>query len=75
MTADRVDTIPVLEVPCDECHGERRYRVSVGNGWSNCGKCNGAGYVATEFGERVIALMWHNFRPMLDAAQGEPNPL
>lgn len=57
-----------LEVPCDECDG---LGVLYGrSGGHQCEQCGGAGYVPTEFGEKILDLKRHNFRPMLEDAQG-----
>jgi hypothetical protein len=58
---ENLATLPVLEIHCEECDG------TGGEWWNNgkacyCRKCNGAGYVPTEAGKRVIALMRHNLR-------------
>jgi hypothetical protein len=61
-------TLPTLENLCQRCEGR---------GWFDegdhvrrrCRWCEGAGYEPTEFGERVLALMRHNFGPMLQDAQ------
>jgi hypothetical protein len=37
--------------------------------WENCPVCDGAGYVPTEFGKRVLDLMRHNFRPLFERMQ------
>jgi RecJ-like exonuclease len=55
----------VLEIPCPCCDGR---------GWEwysheRCDVCDGAGYMPTDLGEKVLALMRHNFRPMLEDAQ------
>jgi DnaJ-class molecular chaperone len=52
-----------LEVPCDSCDGNGRRRKE--GEWVRCSMCNGAGYIPTETGEKVLALMRHNFGPML----------
>jgi hypothetical protein len=61
---------PVLEVPCEKCRGRGWY--SFGGGEKEpCPICDGARYVPTELGERILDLMRHNFRPMLrDAMDG-----
>jgi DnaJ-class molecular chaperone len=52
-----------LEIVCPICTGtggnKGRY-----DRW-RCHNCNGAGYVPTEFGKMVLALMRHNFYSML----------
>jgi DnaJ-class molecular chaperone len=56
-----------LETVCCECNGtgtiESRY-----NGTSNCEKCGGSGFVTTEKGARILDLMRHNFKVMLQDA-------
>ncbi len=67
MTADAPLRLPELEVKCSACNGlggeEERRR------WNRCVVCDGAGYIATEFGDKVLLLMRHNFQPMLEAAE------
>ncbi len=58
-----------LEERCNHCGGKGWYS-SEKMGRSRCGFCNGAGYVPTETGEAVLALMRHNFRPMLEDERG-----
>jgi DnaJ-class molecular chaperone len=59
-----IQTLPILELPCEKCQGRGWY--SFGGGEKEtCPACEGAGYAPTEFGERVISLMRHNLRPML----------
>ena len=62
------DTLPVLEQPCRKCGGRGTY--SGGGDRETCGLCEGAGYVPTEVGMRVLDLMRHNFRPLYDDMRG-----
>jgi hypothetical protein len=39
--------------------------------WYPCSECEGACYVPTKDGERVLALMRHHFTPMLRKANEE----
>ncbi len=56
-----------LESSCETCLGkggwweEGRYR-----DWHRCGKCEGSGYLPTDLGKRILSLMRHNFKPMLE---------
>jgi DnaJ-class molecular chaperone len=59
-----------LEVPCRSCRGTRGAFDDDGVRES-CADCGGAGYVPTEYGQKVLALMRHNFNPMLQDATGE----
>jgi DnaJ-class molecular chaperone len=60
--------LPVLEVPCEKCKGRGWY--SYGGGQKEpCPVCDGAGYEPTAFGDRILALMRHNLKPMLQDAQ------
>jgi hypothetical protein len=65
--------IPILEVPCGKCGGSGRYDEG-DHVRRRCPWCEGAGFEPTEFGERILALMRHNFRPMLQDAQGGARP-
>lgn len=63
------DTDLVLEANCDECKSEGFVR-DCGR-WETCISCGGAGYTRTKLGERVLALMRHNFRVLLrEMAEG-----
>jgi hypothetical protein len=68
------DELPVLETLCGECEGQGGDWSEGGYGgdWRRCWHCNGAGHVPTPFGQRVLALMRHNFRPMLGDARADP---
>ena len=52
-----------LETTCTRCEGtggETERGV-----WQNCYECNGSGYVPTELGQKIVALMRHNIKPTL----------
>jgi len=57
-----------LEIPCGRCNGDGV--VSTYHGERQCPKCFGSGFAPTELGERILDLMRHHFRPMLEDAQG-----
>ena len=65
--------LPSLETICGHCEGAGGdwNRDGYGDEWQRCYWCDGAGHVPTPFGERVLALMRHNFRPMLEDAKDE----
>lgn len=52
--------VPILEVRCGQCDGPRR--VPVDPRAVYCRECGGVGYIATEFGERVMAFIEHRAR-------------
>ena len=58
-----------LELPCDACDGDGV--VDTYHGERRCAKCGGGGFMPTPFGEKIVELIRHNFRPMLDDAQGQ----
>jgi DnaJ-class molecular chaperone len=58
-----------LERLCPRCRGQGG-DTELGC-WYSCGECNGAGYIPTEYGKKVLALMRHNFKPTLRDAQGD----
>ena len=68
-TDNVADTLPVLDQPCRKCGGRGTY--GGGGVRERCGLCDGAGYVPTAFGDRVLALVRHNFRPMYDDMRGD----
>jgi len=49
-----------LETKCDACKGEG----TAGESWRPelCESCNGAGFVPTPFGRKLLALVAHNIR-------------
>ncbi len=59
------ETLPALETICSQCHGTGGW---YNDTWDRCDFCNGAGFIPTPDGERVLALMRHNFKPMLEDA-------
>lgn len=65
MTGKATNPQPALEEKCEKCNGTGWYSEVRGDR-ERCGLCEGAGYVPTAFGEQVLALMRHNFKPMLE---------
>jgi hypothetical protein len=67
------DQLPALETPCPAC--ETRGGDMGGpygrEEWFRCWECGGAGFLPTPFGQRVLDLMRHHFRPLLQDATGE----
>lgn len=63
---NELNPLPSLEVPCKHCRGTGA--ISDGGVTEPCTACDGAGHVPTAMGKRVLALMRHNFQPMLSAA-------
>jgi hypothetical protein len=59
-----------LEVVCPDCHGTGGVRESDG-GKLSCYSCSGAGYIATGFGEKLLALMEHHLPRLLRAIDRE----
>jgi hypothetical protein len=62
MESEKILPIPKLEMPCERCEG-LGWNMSCGER-ERCGVCDGAGFVPTEDGEKVLSLMRHNFRPL-----------
>lgn len=60
-----------LECECHVCNGAGGWTREETGDWRDCGVCKGSGYLVTAFGEKVLALMRHNFRPMLQDAQSD----
>lgn len=65
MTGDSTIQIPELEHLCHACCGRGGSENSYGQRFV-CAECNGAGYVPTSFGEKILEFMRHNLRPILD---------
>jgi Tryptophan RNA-binding attenuator protein inhibitory protein len=63
------ETIPDLETLCPECEGTRGSRY-LGE-FTECLECEGAGYIPTESGKKIVTLLRHNFRPMLAMFTGD----
>jgi hypothetical protein len=52
--------LPELETVCRKCRG----RATGDGSGGKCVLCGGSGYETTEFGEKVVRLMRHRFRPL-----------
>ena len=65
------DPLPGLETPCPSCRGRGEYWSDDCDSRRGCETCGGAGFVPTDLGERILALMRHNFRPMLEDLQSD----
>jgi hypothetical protein len=63
-TESQSDEIPCLELVCPDCGGEGGFSENPPHDFTTCLECEGAGYVPTEAGKKVLALMQHNFRPL-----------
>lgn len=59
-----------LETLCEYCNGGGGESVEGSGRWCRCTMCNGSGYVLTEMGERVLSLVRHNLKPMLEDVSG-----
>jgi DnaJ-class molecular chaperone len=53
--------LPVLETVCPACKGIGSFYME-----GPCESCCGSGYVPTEAGEKLLALVRHNIRRLLD---------
>jgi hypothetical protein len=71
MNGDGEISLPDLESSCPICKGKGGCRLEDTGEWRDCGICYGAGYMPTAFGEKILALVRHNFRPMLQDATGD----
>ena len=54
-----------LEVLCEGCRGKGETFDCYGRQY-RCAGCNGSGYQTTEFGEKILSLIRHNFTVMLE---------
>lgn len=54
-----------LEDKCYECRGSGRDYYS----HERCDACNGSGYTTTALGDKVLALLRHNFQSFLQDAR------
>ena len=65
-----ISELPILEEECPICKGKKgRFysEVEENNGWADCFRCKGAGYVPTEVGARILELVRHNSRVTVNA--------
>lgn len=65
--ADTNKTLPLLEIVCDNCNGKGGWVDDRPNGvgmW-HCSECHGAGYLPTEAGKAIYAMISHNFRRIM----------
>lgn len=53
-----------LEVVCEFCHGKGGWFDPIDGTGLCCPECSGAGYIPTEIGKKVLAMMRHNFEPL-----------
>jgi DnaJ-class molecular chaperone len=60
-----------LERVCPRCRGAGGEKRDYDNVWDTCVQCGGSGYLVTAMGERVIALIEHNLKPILINAGGK----
>ena len=56
-----------LEVRCDSCQGSGGEQM--GGKWSPCFVCDGAGYLPTDLGNKVLEIVRHNLPSLLKRAQ------
>ena len=62
-----MNSTDVLEEICTACQGQGG-RNNPETGWSDCYKCEGAGFIPTVLGERILNLMRHNSRALVSSA-------
>lgn len=63
-----MNDIPDLETQCERCEGRRGYSdIEADNGWAECFKCDGTGFIPTAIGARVLDLIRHNSRVTVSA--------
>ena len=56
---NKTSETPTLEIPCERCGGDGQW------GGARCSRCQGSGYEMTDLGKKVLDLLRHQFRPML----------
>lgn len=62
-----IEEIPNLETQCTACGGASQYYCSEDDCFKACEKCNGSGFVPTDFGKRVLSLVRHNAKVSFNA--------
>ncbi len=55
-----------LETVCDWCHGRRGEHEDGTGVWRDCGRCGGSGFATTALGEKVLDLIRHNIKRLID---------
>lgn len=56
------DRIPVLETWCSHCNGNGFIEAMYTDDCDPCYICKGAGYIVTEYGKRILAMVQHQSR-------------
>lgn len=64
-----VDGEICLQVACERC--KRTGYIDGYHGRERCRECDGAGFVPTELGEKILELMRNNLQPMIEDIQRE----
>lgn len=59
MEAKQLSELPELETVCSECKGSGKQYQNVPE--AGCYKCDGVGYIPTEFGQKLIDFMARRF--------------
>lgn len=54
-----------LETICTSCCGKGGWFDPIDGEGAFCPDCKGAGYIPTPAGKNILALLRHNFRPLL----------
>jgi hypothetical protein len=58
---------PTLETICPYCEGKGGEEPMYESGWDVCWNCMGAGYIPTKYGNKVLALLRHNLRSIMQS--------
>ncbi len=64
------ETEDALEVLCENCNGSGNWRSDDGCSGAKCHRCNGAGYVPTEGGDKILTLIRHNYCSLRASSTG-----
>ncbi len=65
-----IDSLPQLEEVCPSCNGNRgRFYTEVeeNNGWGDCSRCKGSGFIPTKTGAQILSLIRHNSKVTVNA--------
>lgn len=60
-----------LEKLCQRCGGTGGHKRMYQPEWDDCPECDGAGYVPTDDGRRILDLIEHNFRQMFERMESD----
>ncbi|MBV9657134.1 MAG: hypothetical protein JO295_03385 [Verrucomicrobia bacterium] len=61
---EALSQLPPLEHCCQDCGGKGGRAAMYADEWEVCPACLGAGYIPTDFGRSIVALIRHQERSL-----------